>query len=107
MQKFDVHLFSVVRFTVRGVEAQSMEEACKKADRIISDEAIREAMRGSSEHEADFDDEVIEALVDIQGDEDFSKSTWLVPVGESWTRKPERVRSEKIDRPDGGTQCSI
>ena len=44
LQKYDVHLFPVVRFTVRGVEAESMEEACKKADELLSDEAIKSAM---------------------------------------------------------------
>jgi len=85
--KYDVHLFPVVRFTVRGVEAESMEEACKKAEQVLSDEAIKSAMRGDSDHEADFEDEVIEALVDVQGDEDYSESTWLIPAGETWVRK--------------------
>ena len=86
MPKYDVHLYAVLRFTVRGVETGSMEEACKKAEQVIDAEAIKSAMRGGSEHEAEFDEEVIEALVDVQGDEDFSKSTWLMPAGESWRR---------------------
>ena len=80
---YDVHLFPVVRFTVRNIEAESMEDACKKAEEFLTDEAIKSAMCGGSEYEADFDEEVIEALVDIQGDEDFSESTWLIPAGET------------------------
>lgn len=87
MPKYDVHLFPVVRFTVRGVEAESMEEACKIADESLTDETIKSAMCGGSGHEADFADEVIEALVDVQGNEDFSESTWLKPSGETWVRK--------------------
>ena len=85
--KYDVHLFAVLRFTVRGVEAEFMEEACKKAEQVVNDEAIKAAMRGGSEYEADFADEVIEALVDLQGDEDHSESTWLEPEGDIWGKK--------------------
>lgn len=87
MPKYDVHLFAVLRFTLRGIEAESMEDACKKADQVISDEAIKNAMCGGSEYEADFAGEVIEALVDVHGDEDYSESTWLVPEGDEWVRK--------------------
>ena len=54
MSKYGVHLFPVVRFTVRGVEAESMEEACKIAEQVLSDETIKSAMCGGSDHEADF-----------------------------------------------------
>ena len=87
MPKYDVHLLSVVRFTVRNVEAGSMEEACKTAEQDLSDETIRRAMRGASEHEAEFADEVLEALVDIQGDEEHSQSSWFKPSGEIWVEK--------------------
>lgn len=92
MQKYDVHLFPVVRFTVRGIEAESMEEACKKADELLTDEAIKSAMCRGSEHEADFADEVIEALVDVQGDEQYEHSNWLRPVGDGW-QKHEKTKS--------------
>ncbi|MGO9019628.1 MAG: hypothetical protein ACLQVJ_14890 [Syntrophobacteraceae bacterium] len=87
MPKYDVHLYAVLRFTVRGIEAESMEEACKKADELLTDEAIKSAICGGSDHEADFADKVLEALVDVRGDEDFSESTWLKPAGEIWVRK--------------------
>ena len=87
MPKYDVHLFAVLRFTLRGVEAESIKDACKKADQVVTDEAIKTAMRGGSEYEADFADEIIEALVDVQGDEDYSESTWLEPEGDGWVRK--------------------
>jgi hypothetical protein len=64
-----------------------MEEACKKAEQGISGEAIKTAMRGGSGYEADFADEIIEALVDIRGDEDHSESTWLEPEGDVWVKK--------------------
>jgi hypothetical protein len=85
--KYDVHLYAVLRFTVRRVEAKSMEDACKNAEQVVNDEAIKTAMRGGSEYEADFADEVIEALVDVQGDEDYSESTWLEPEGDVWVKK--------------------
>jgi hypothetical protein len=85
--KYDVHLFPVVRFTVRNIEAESPKDACKKAEQDLSDEAIRSAICGSSEHEADFEGKVLQALVDVQGDEDYSESSWLKPAGEAWVRK--------------------
>lgn len=87
MPKYDVHLFPVVRCTVRGVEAESPEEACKKAEQVLSDETLKNAICGSSEYEADFADEILEALVDIQGDENYSESTWFKPAGEAWVKK--------------------
>jgi len=87
MPKYDVHLFPVLRFTVRGIEAESMEEACKIAEQNLSDEAIKSAICGGSEHEAEFEDEVVEALVDVQGDEDYSESTWFKPDGDAWAKK--------------------
>ena len=51
---------------------------------MVTDEAIKNAVCGGSEYEADFADEVIEALVDVHGDEDYSESTWLEPEGDEW-----------------------
>jgi len=90
--KYDVHLFAVLRFTLRGVEAESMEEACKKAEKVVNNEAVKNAMCGGSEFEADFADEVIEALVDVHGDEQYEHSTWLSPVGDGWE---EREKAKK------------
>ena len=87
MPKYDVHLFAVLRFTVRNVEAESMEVACKKAEQVVNDEPIKTAMRGSSEYEADFADEIIEALVDVQGDEEHLESTSFEPEGGAWVKK--------------------
>lgn len=87
MPKYDVHLFAVLRFTLHAVEAETMEEACRKAEQLVNDDAIKTAMRGGSEYEADFADEIIEALVDVQGNEDYSESEWLVPEGDEWVRK--------------------
>ncbi len=98
MSKYDVHLFPVVRFTVRNVEAESMEEACGKAEQELSNETIMRAMRGGSEHEADFDDEVLEALVDIQGDADYSQSTWFKPEGDLWVETPLGRKNEQVAR---------
>lgn len=49
------------------------------------------AMCGGSEHEAEFADEVIEALVDVHGDEQYEHSTWLSPVGDGWEER-EKAR---------------
>jgi len=92
MSKYDVHLFPVVRFTVRGSEAESMEDACKKAEQFLSREAIKSAMCGGYEHGADFADEVIEALVDVQGDEQYEHTRWLRPVGDGW-KEHEKTKS--------------
>lgn len=96
MPKYDVHLFAVIRFTLRGVEAESMEEACRRAEQVVNAEAIKNAMRGGSEFEADFADEIIEALVDVQGDEQYEHSTWLSPVGDGW--KEHEKTQESFDR---------
>src|SRR5271169_1509905 len=85
--KHDVHLYAVLRFTLRGVEAESMEEACKRAEQVINNNAIKTAMRGDSEYETDFAEEIIEALVDLSGDESHSESTWLEPEGDAWVKK--------------------
>lgn len=87
MPKYDVHLLPVIRFTVRNIEAGSPEEACSKAEQELDDTTLRRAMRGSSEYEAEYADEIVAALVDIQGDEDYSESAWFRPEGETWVRK--------------------
>ena len=87
MPKYDVHLFAVLRFTLRSIEAESMEDACRKAEQVVNAEAVKNAMRGGSEFEADFADEVIEALVDVHADEEYAESTWLEPEGGEWVRK--------------------
>jgi len=92
MPKYDVHLFPVLRFTVRGIEAESMEEACKIAEQNLSDEAIKSAICGGSEHEAEFEDEVVEALVDVQGDDQYEHTRWLRPVGDGW-KEHEKTKS--------------
>ena len=91
MPNYGVHLFPVARFTVRGIEAESMEDACKIAEQVLSDETIKSAMCGGSEHEADFADKVLEALVDVHGNEQYEHSSWLRPVGDGWknARKPK------------------
>jgi hypothetical protein len=81
-----------LRFTMHGIEAESMEEACRKAEQAVNDEAIKSAMRGGSEYEADFTHEIIEALVDLQGDEDHVESTWFEPEGDAWVKKEGNSR---------------
>lgn len=43
MPTYDVHLYAVLRFTLRGIQAESMEEACKKAEQGIHGEAFKNA----------------------------------------------------------------
>lgn len=71
--KYDVHLFTVVRVKVPGVEAESHSEAAKKAAEQTDMNALfNDAARGT-----EWADEHSHALVDVVGDKDYTKSKWL------------------------------
>ena len=91
---FDVHLFAVVRVKVTGVEADSASEAAAKADKSVEpcaifDEALnaasadvvgwRDRLPGAKIEYVEFADEIVDYLVDEQGDEEFLNSRWFGP----------------------------
>ena len=79
--KHDVHLFCVVRVKCAGVEAESHDEAVKKAMEQFHDlydlfetRNFRRMPEGITDVE--FGEEFSHFLVDEAGAEDFSDSTW-------------------------------
>lgn len=78
MPKFDVHLFPPVRVKVRAVEAGNLADAVRKA--IAEYESDPVAYVGAA-YPAE-DEQIPMALVDVCGDEDFSRSRWVALDGE-------------------------
>jgi len=74
--KYDVHLFTVVRVKVCGVEADSHSEAAKKADEQTNMDAL---FNGTNTQgiTTEWADEHSHALVDVVGDTTYEKSRWL------------------------------
>jgi len=73
--KYDVHLFTVVRVKVCGVEADSHSEAAKKADEQVDMNALFNDTNQNVTTE--WAEEHSHALVDVVGDKEYSKSRWL------------------------------
>lgn len=69
--KYDVHLFTIVRVKVSGVEADSHSEAAKKA----AEQTDMDALFNSDTTE--WSEEHSHALVDVVGDTTYEKSRWL------------------------------
>ena len=79
--KHDVHLFAVVRVKCPGIEAESHDDAVKKAMEqfhelyeLFETRNLRHLPEGITEVE--FGEEFSHFLVDDAGSEDFSDSTW-------------------------------
>lgn len=77
MPKYNVLLCPVVNMRVNGVEARNQVAAIKKAERMVDINSI------FNNHHPDAPVAYIEAtdkfdafLVDVEGDKEFSKSTW-------------------------------
>lgn len=88
--KYDVHLFPKVRVKIVNVEAESMEEAITMAEAAVDFEGLLH--RGWKHHgtnalaveDVEYAEELNEAHVDVQGDEDYSHSKsfqWLFVAG--------------------------
>lgn len=117
MTTYNVHLFVPARVAVYDVEADSYEKAVALAqEQVDVDTLIRQGA-------AELDDGagILYALVDVQGDEEFEKSRWFKPKGESYIpmgpydeidiRKPEppsdvefpyEIRLEMVSKAGGG-----
>lgn len=79
MQKYDVHMFAIVRVKVADVEAESMVQAINK----VTDEGIEsgrvlyrlfERLDGYNGLEVEFADQYDGFLVDLHGDPHFEQS---------------------------------
>jgi hypothetical protein len=74
--KFDVHIFTVVRVKISGVEAESHSEAAKKANESVDMNALFNDT-DSQGIVTEWADEHSHALVDVVGDTEYTKSKWL------------------------------
>jgi hypothetical protein len=76
--KFDVHIFTVVRVKISGVEAESHAEAAKKANESVDMNALFNSERFLTQDVVtEWADEHSHALVDVVGDTEYTKSKWL------------------------------
>jgi hypothetical protein len=77
MKKFDVHLYTVVRVKVPNVEAASMKEAIDKAEGLVDLDRFFSGLRSANVKDmvsAEYADEIVHYLVDVQGDVDYRES---------------------------------
>ncbi|MBI4311443.1 MAG: hypothetical protein HY681_06645 [Chloroflexi bacterium] len=76
-KKYDVHLFTVVRVKLEGIEATSQRDAIEKAQQRFARERIGEALgltRSISGVETEYAEEVVDYLVDEEGDPEYKRS---------------------------------
>ena len=72
MPRYVVHVYAVVRVPIKGVNAESPEEAVKKVDEEINLHEILD------KGEVEYAEDVTEYLVDEVGDDgDIKRSFWL------------------------------
>ena len=78
MQKYHVHLYPIVRVLVRDVEAESQEEAIKKAERMVDLHQLfrHRALPPASVASVEYADGMDGFLVDEDGDNEHERSTW-------------------------------
>lgn len=89
---YDVHLFALVRVKVPGVEADSQRAAIEAAEKAIDLYQIASAKIYGAEC-VEYAEEIVEALVDEEGDPEYSKSTWFnLRAGFSETPSPSGVK---------------
>ena len=83
-QKYNVHLYAVVRVKVVDVEASSQEEAIAKAEDSVLLGRILNHERGLPDNVecTEYAEEVVRYLVDEEGDEEYDKSKWYVWKGD-------------------------
>ena len=70
-QRFDVHLFPVVRLRVPGVEAESPQAAIEKA---LEQTDLHSRFAGD---DGEYAEELSHFLVDAAGDEQYEQSRWF------------------------------
>ena len=80
MPKYHVHIYPVVRVLVRDVEAESQEEACKKAEAMVDLDHcfynVHSLRPGGQVLAGEYADAVDGFLVDEDGDAEHAKSTF-------------------------------
>lgn len=70
-QRFNVHLFPVVRLAVHGVEAASHQEA---VDRALEQTDLFARFASA---DGEYAEEISHFLVDVVGDNDYAQSWWF------------------------------
>ena len=80
MPKYNVYVYPIVRVLIKDVEANSQEEACRKAE----PEATSWGMRN-----AEYADDIDGFLVDEHDDPEHERSTWYE---KDYTPSPEGRR---------------
>ena len=76
--RYDVHLYVTVRVKVSDIEAGSQVEAIKLADEMFGKDAVAMVSTG------EYADEVLGALVDEQGDEEYDRTTYYRCTASGW-----------------------
>jgi hypothetical protein len=78
MPKYHVHVYPIVRVEVRDVEADSQEEACRKAEQIFNGLFNNDARMGRIRPVTcvEYADDLDGFLVDEDGDTEHERSTW-------------------------------
>ena len=71
---YDVHLYPVVRVTLKGIEAESQVEAIRKAEVGLD---LYQAVRS-----AEYAEDVTAYLVDEHGDHNYSRTRCYKPEGD-------------------------
>lgn len=75
MPKYHVHIYPIVRVLVRNVEADSQEEACKKAEQMAELDKLFAGLRGLPVASIEYADDLDGFWVDEDGDPDHERST--------------------------------
>ena len=76
MSKYTVHLYPIVRVTVRDVEAASQVEAIKKAEEMVDLHKLFANLAGHNVYSIEYADDLDGFLVDEDGDPDHERSTY-------------------------------
>lgn len=70
--KYTVHIYLIVRVKVAGIEADSQEEAMKKAEAKVDFHTIFDSMNETIEYAEDIDG----FHVDEEDDPEYTRSRW-------------------------------
>ncbi len=91
VREYDVHLFHVVRLKVCRLRASSPEEAIVLAEqRHDTYQAFAQRLTPEEDRYdyAEWAEEIVEALVDVVGDEDYTQSHRHIPGAGGWELAP-------------------
>lgn len=92
-KRFDVHLYAVVRIKTPGIEATSQQEAIKKACDIVEPRLNDGYLFHTPGNLAggisvvEYAEEIVNFLVDEEGDEEHERTTWYEPDGVTVDKK--------------------